>query len=52
VHFLELADGHAGIDLGRGEVVVAQQSLDEANIGAVLQHVSGAGVAEEVAGSA
>lgn len=40
---------HLGIDLGGTEVTVAQHFLDMADIRAIIQHVGGHGVAEQVA---
>ena len=37
-----------GIDLGGGDVGVAEKLLDDAQIGAVAQHVTGKGVAQDV----
>jgi len=51
VDLLELADGYLRVDLGRREVGVSEQLLDEADVRAVLVHEGGAGVAEEVAGA-
>jgi hypothetical protein len=51
VHLLELHDRHPRVDLRRAQVGVSEQRLDEAHIGAVLQHVRGAGVTEQVAGT-
>ncbi len=45
------ADGDVGIDLGGVEPGVAEQLLDEADVGPVLEHVGGAGVAQQVAGT-
>ena len=46
VDFLKFVDRHMGIDLRGGDTRVPEKHLDEARIGAVLQHVSGAGVAQ------
>ena len=46
--FSEFVDRDAGVDLGRGEILVTQERLDKSRIGAVLQHVGGAGVAQQV----
>jgi hypothetical protein len=35
-----------GVDLGRGDIGMAQQRLDRAQIGAVLQQMRGEGVAQ------
>lgn len=45
----ELPDGHPRVDLGGGQVRMAEQGLDEANVGAILEHVSGASVSEGMA---
>lgn len=50
VHLGELAHHHAGVDLGGGEAGVAQQLLDEADVGPALQHQGRGRVAEEMAG--
>ena len=47
----QLTDGHLGVYLGCLEPGVAEHLLDEADVGAVFQHVRGAGVPEEVAGT-
>jgi hypothetical protein len=39
-----------GVDHGGGDVAVAEELLDGADVGAVLQQVGGEGVAEGVAG--
>ena len=49
--FPELHDGDVGVDLGGVEPGMAEQLLDEADVGPVLQHVGRAGVAEQVAGA-
>ena len=49
MHRLEFDDHHPRVDLGRAQVGVPGQRLDEAHIGAVLQHVRGAGVTEQMA---
>ena len=41
---------HVGVDHGGGHVAVAEELLDGADVGAVLQEVGGEGVAEGVAG--
>ncbi len=49
MHLLELVDLHLGVD-GRGvEPGVAEQGLDVADVRPGLQHVRGAGVAQQVA---
>lgn len=40
--------GDVGVDLGRGDVGVAQQGLDDAQVGAALQQVGGEGVAQDM----
>ena len=37
-----------GVDLGGGDVGVAEEFLDDAEVGAVLEQVGGEGVAQEV----
>jgi hypothetical protein len=37
-----------GVDLGRGDIGMAQQRLDRAQVGAVLQKMRGEGVAQLV----
>jgi hypothetical protein len=44
----EAAEGEVGVDLGGGDVGVAEEELDGAEVGAVLDHVGGATVAEGV----
>ena len=46
----QLTDGHLGVYLGCLEPGVAEHLLDEADVGAVFEHVRGAGVPEEMAG--
>jgi len=38
-----------GVDLGAVQIGVAEHRLDEAHISAILQHVGGHGVAQQVA---
>ncbi len=47
MHFLQLQDRDARIDLGGREIRVTQEGLDVTDIRAVLQHVSRARVAQE-----
>ena len=49
MHLGKLADGDVGIELRGSGIGMAEQSLDEAQLGAVLQHVRGTGVAEQMA---
>ena len=51
VDFLKRLNRDLGIDLGGVEVGVTEHGLDEADVGTVLQHVGGHGVAEEMAGT-
>ena len=44
----EMAEGEMGVDLGGRDVGVAEEDLHAAEIGAVLDHVGGAAVAELV----
>jgi hypothetical protein len=49
VNFLELFDRDLRVN-GRGvELLVAEQPLDEADVGTVFKHVGGAGVASKCA---
>ena len=50
--FEELVDGDLGVEGGGVEFGVAEELLNEADIGSVFEHVSGAGVAEEMTGTA
>jgi hypothetical protein len=49
VDFQQLLDTDLGVNLGRLQFLVAEQLLDKADVRAALEHVSGAGVAEQVA---
>ena len=49
VHELQLIDAHFSVDRGGFELFVAEQLLDEADIGTVVVHVGGAAVANEMA---
>jgi len=51
VDFLQLVDRDLGVDRGRVEIVVAEDRLDEADVGTVLQHVGRHRVAEQVTGA-
>jgi hypothetical protein len=44
----EAAEGEVGVDLGGGDIGVAEEELDAAQVGSVLDHVGGATVAEAV----
>ncbi|MGK0187435.1 MAG: hypothetical protein ACI9R3_003223 [Verrucomicrobiales bacterium] len=46
---LQLVDAHFGVDLSGFELIVAEELMDEADVGAVIVHVSGAAVANEMA---
>lgn len=48
VQILEPCPGHVGVDLGGGQVAVAQQHLHNAQVGAVVEQVGGEGVAQGV----
>ena len=48
---LELLDGDEGVDLRRLGVGVAKHLLDEAEVGAALEHERGLGVPKEMAGA-
>ena len=50
VDLLELGDGDVGVALGAGEAGVAEKGLDVAHVGAAVEHVGGAGVAQQVGG--
>ncbi len=50
--FMVLPDGDARVDLGRGDMRVTEAHLDEADVGTVVQHRGGGGVAQGVAGTA
>ena len=39
VDFAQLVDRHVRVDLGRAQIRMPQERLDEARVGAVLQHV-------------
>ena len=49
VDFLQLLDADLGVDRGGVEFLVSEQLLDVADVGAVLQHVRGATVAQNMA---
>ncbi len=51
VDFLELGETDLGVDLCGSQLLMAEHGLDEPDVGAVLQHVGGAGVAEQVTGA-
>ncbi len=51
VDFLQLPNGDFCVKAGGFEVGVSKQLLDVADIGSVLKHEGGAGVAEQVAAS-
>ena len=48
VDLLQLHDRHLGVDLCRREFRVSEEHLDEADVGAVFQHVRRTGMAEQV----
>ena len=48
MHGLEAAEGKVRVDLGGGDVGVAEHHLHAAEIGAVLDHVRSAAVAQTV----
>jgi len=52
INFLEGFDRNFRINLGGVEAGVAEELLDQADVGAVFQHVGGAAVTEEVATAA
>jgi hypothetical protein len=49
--FAKLHDGYIGVDLRGVEPGVSEQLLDEADVGPVFEHVGGAGVAQQMAGT-
>ena len=51
MHFLEPSKRDLCVDLGGRELGMAEDLLDRSQIGPVLQHESGHGVAEEMAGA-
>ena len=51
VNLQQALDVHVGVDLRRGERGVAEQFLDDAQVGPGFQQVGGEGVAEGVGGN-
>jgi len=51
MHFAELFDGHRRVNLGRIQFGMTEELLDVADVGPAFEHVGGAGVPEEVAGT-
>ena len=47
-HLRQAIGRHVRIDLGRGDVGVAEQGLDDAEVGAALEQMGGEGVAQDV----
>ncbi len=47
-HLGQAVGGDVGVDLGGGDVGVAEQGLDNAQVGAAFQQVGGEGVAQDV----
>src|SRR5438477_10918801 len=47
-HLADRADGDAGVERRRGELLVAQQNLDDADIGLLLQEVGGKAVPQRM----
>jgi hypothetical protein len=47
-HLPQAVRGDVGVDLGGGDVGVAEQGLDDAEVCAALQQVGGEGVAQHV----
>ncbi len=47
----ELLDADLGVDAGRFELLVAEELLDEADVGSAFEHVGRAGVAQKMAAS-
>lgn len=52
VNFLERSDADLGVNLRGVQADMPEHGLDETNIGAVLQHQRGHGVAEQMATAA
>ena len=52
MNFEELVDGNLGVEGCGVEFGVAEELLNEADIGSVFEHVGGAGVTEEMTGTA
>ena len=50
VELAEALPGHVGVDLGGGDVGVAEHALYRPQVGAVLQQVRGEGVTQGVRG--
>ena len=48
VHFLQAGLRHVGVDLGGRQALVAEELLDDAQVGASLDEVGGEGVAQSV----
>jgi len=48
VGFLNLVGGEVGIDLGRAQRLMAQQFLDDAEVGTIVEHVGGKAVSKRV----
>ena len=51
-HLGQAVGGDVGVDLGGGDVGVAQQGLDDAQVGAAFQQMGGEGVAQDVGADA
>jgi len=51
VHLAKCPDVHFGVDGGGFKPGVAEELTDEADVGPVLEHVDGTGVAQEMAGA-
>ena len=51
MHFFELADADVRVNFRRGQLRVAQDRLDEADIGAIGEHMSRHRMAKEVRGA-
>jgi len=49
MHGLQRPDRHVGVDLGAGQLGVAEHGLDVADVGAAFEHQGGHGVAEDMA---
>ena len=49
---LQLLNADLGVNLGGGEFGVAEELLDEADVGSVFEHQGGAGVTQKVARAA
>jgi len=51
VEFFQSAAGDLGVDLGGGQIGMAQHRLDRSQVGAALQKVRGKGMSQHVRGN-